>query len=65
MRSKVKVADDKFEYYYGILQIVQLFDDSQAVVTAENGFTCLDREKAHNNFLKPNYFDVRVQCLVE
>lgn len=65
MRSKVKVADDKFEYYYGILQIVQLFDDSFAIVTAENGFTCLDREKSHECFLKPNYFDVRVQCLAE
>lgn len=64
LRSKVKVGDS-FEYYYGILQIVQLYDDSAAVTTAENGFTCLDTKLAKDLFLKPNYFSVKVQCLAE
>lgn len=64
LRSKVKVGES-FEYYYGILQIVQLYDDSAAVTTAENGFTCLDTKLAKDLFLKPNYFSVKVQCLAE
>lgn len=64
LRSKVKVGEN-FEYYYGILQIVQLYDDSAAVTTAENGFTCLDTKLAKDLFLKPNYFSVKVQCLAE
>ena len=64
LRSKVKVGES-FEYYYGILQIVQLYDDSAAVTTAENGFTCLDTKLAEDLFLKPNYFSVKVQCLAE
>lgn len=64
LRSKVKVGES-FEYYYGILQIVQLYDDSAAVTTAENGFTCLDTKLAKELFLKPNYFSVKVQCLAE
>lgn len=64
LRSKVKVGES-FEYYYGILQIVQLYDDSAAVTTAENGFTCLDTKLAKALFLKPNYFSVKVQCLAE
>lgn len=64
LRSKVKVLEN-FEYYYGILQIVQLYDDSAAVTTAENGFTCLDTKLAKDLFLKPNYFSVKVQCLAE
>lgn len=64
LRSKVKVGES-VEYYYGILQIVQLYDDSAAVTTAENGFTCLDTKLAKDLFLKPNYFSVKVQCLAE
>ena len=64
LRSKVKVGES-FEYYYGILQIVQLYDDSAAVTTAENGFTCLDTKLAKDLFLKPNYFSVKLQCLAE
>lgn len=64
LRSKVKVGES-FEYYYGILQIVQLYDDSAAITTAENGFTCLDSKLAEALFLKPNYFSVKVQCLAE
>lgn len=64
LRSKVKV-EEGFEYYYGILQIVQLYDDSAAMTTAENGFTCLDTKKAADLFLQPNYFSVKVQCLAE
>lgn len=64
LRSKVKVGES-FEYYYGILQIVQLYDDSAAVTTAENGFTCLDTKLAKDLFLKPNYFSVKIQCLAE
>ena len=64
LRSKVK-AGENFEYYYGILQIVQLYDDSAAITTAENGFTCLDAELAESLFLKPNYFSVKIQCLAE
>ena len=64
LRSKVKV-EENFEYYYGILQIVQLYDDSAAITTAENGFTCLDSKLAESLFLKPNYFSVKVQCLAE
>lgn len=65
LRSKVKAGEENFEYYYGILQIAQLYDDSAAITTAENGFTCLDSKLAADLFLKPNYFSVKVQCLAE
>lgn len=65
LRSKVAVGEDEFQYYYGILQIVQLYDDTQAMKTNENGKVYIDREKAHDLFLQPNYFAVKAQCLAQ
>lgn len=65
LRSKVKVGEDECEYYYGILQVLQLYDDSSAMASKEDGKMYIDREKGKELFFKPNYFAVKVQCLAE
>ena len=50
-------------YYYGILQVMQLFDDSGSMAVKEDtGKQYIDRQKGHDLFYKPNYFSVKTQC---
>ncbi len=65
LRSRVKVTEDEYHYYYGILQILQLYDDTSAMATNGEGKIYIDRVKAQELFFQPNYFAVKVQCLAE
>ncbi|MDY3978921.1 MAG: hypothetical protein SOZ00_02755 [Tidjanibacter sp.] len=50
-------------FYYGIMQIVQLPDDSAAFVNIdETHVNKIDPEKAMDLFMKPAYFDIKIQC---
>ncbi|MGN0188179.1 MAG: hypothetical protein ACI395_01560 [Candidatus Cryptobacteroides sp.] len=61
--SSKRGTDDAPEYYYGIVQIMQLPDDSGAFVTDEaTGKKYIDREKAADLFMKSVYLDIRTQC---
>ena len=48
-------------YYYGIMQITQMEDDSKYFAETDNG-TKIDRDQAHNLFLKPLILNVKVQA---
>lgn len=51
------------KYYYGIIQVLQLPDDSATFVEKADGSKkYIDQEKAYELFMKPAYFAVKTQC---
>lgn len=51
------------KYYYGIIQVLQLPDDSATFVEKADGSKkYIDQEKAYDLFMKPAYFAVKTQC---
>ena len=65
LRSK-KTEGEATVYYYGLMQILQLPDDSSAFVTnQETGRTYIDQELAYSLFMKPAYFAVKTQCQIQ
>ena len=64
MRSHSKVVEGE-PLTYGIIQILQLPDDSGAFVTDEaTGKKYIDRELAQTIFLKPCYLNIKCQMVV-
>ncbi|MCI2145869.1 MAG: hypothetical protein LKK08_06450 [Bacteroidales bacterium] len=59
LRSKRGTTDNP-KYYYGIMQIVQIYDDSGDFADF-NGLSKLDPDKATGLFLKPLILDVKTQ----
>ena len=60
--SKLGTAESP-QYYYGLIQILQLPDDSGTFVTDPNtGRNYIDQTKAYELFMKPAYFAVKTQC---
>ncbi len=53
------------QYYYGIVQVLQLPDDSATFVEKADGSKkYIDQEKAYDLFMKPAYFAVKTQCKI-
>ena len=64
-RSKKKEGEATV-YYYGLMQILQLPDDSAAFVTnKETGRKYIDQILAYDLFMKPAYFAVKTQCQIQ
>lgn len=64
-RSK-KTEGEDIVYYYGLMQILQLPDDSAAFVTKEDtGRRYIDQTLAYDLFMKPAYFAVKTQCQIQ
>ena len=61
---KEEVSGEKIsKYYYGIVQVLQLPDDSATFVENEDkSKKYIDQEKAYDLFMKPSYFAVKTQC---
>ncbi|MGM9788406.1 MAG: hypothetical protein ACI3ZF_05850 [Candidatus Cryptobacteroides sp.] len=51
-------------YYYGLVQVLQLFDDSSyfTLDSTKGEWKVLDIEGAYDFFMKPAYFAVKTQC---
>ncbi|MCM1502524.1 MAG: hypothetical protein NC115_07655 [Bacteroidales bacterium] len=60
--SSNKGTADEADWYYGIIQILQLPDDSSAFMTNESGKKYIDKDKAMDLFMKPVYLNVKTQC---
>lgn len=53
------------QYYYGLVQVLQLPDDSATFVEKEDGSKkYIDQAKAYDLFMKPAYFAVKTQCKI-
>ena len=46
-------------YYYGIIQILQIYDDKDAWVDGR-----IDKDLAADLFMKPVYLNIKTQCEV-
>lgn len=65
LRSEVKIGEDEYgdgiyDYYYGIMQVTQIFDDSRAFVDV-NGKQRLGQEEAKELFMKPLVLNIKTQ----
>lgn len=49
------------KYYYGIMQIVQIYDDTQAFVNVDGVGQKIGQEEAHQLFMKPLILNIKVQ----
>jgi hypothetical protein len=49
---------------YGIIQVMQLPDDSQTFKTNDQGYSYIDAESAKELFLKPCYLNIKSQMIV-
>ena len=63
-RSK-KTEGEAIVYYYGLMQILQLPDDSATFVTNDSGKSYIDQTLAYDLFMKPAYFAVKTQCQIQ
>ena len=59
LRSEVQVGGN-YTYYYGIMQITQMYDDSRAFVEID-GKTRLGREESQELFMKPLILNIKTQ----
>ena len=52
------------KYYYGLIQVLMLPDDSKyfTLKSSKGEWMVLDKESSHELFLKPAYFAVKTQC---
>lgn len=51
------------KYYYGLIQVLQLPDDSATFVPrTDKDWNYIDQTKAYDLFMKPAYFAVKTQC---
>ena len=61
-RSK-KLEGENTVYYYGLMQILQIPDDSATFTTnPDTGKKYIDQTLAYDLFMKPAYFAVKTQC---
>jgi hypothetical protein len=51
--------------YYGIMQIVQMYDDTQCFVNVEGVGPKIGQEEAKMLFLKPLILNIKVQTALE
>ena len=62
IRSERKVGEVS-KYYYGLIQVLQLPDDSATFVPrTDKDWSYIDQTKAYELFMKPAYFAVKTQC---
>lgn len=64
IRTNAGTADAP-KYYYGIIQVLQLFDDAYTFTlpnTSDPTRMAMDRTLALDLFEKPNYFSIKTQC---
>lgn len=52
-------------YTYGIIQIVQLYDDTKDFAVNADGLNYIDTNKTENLFYQPNYFNIKCQMVVK
>ena len=65
IRTNAGTADAP-QYIYGIIQVLQLPDDSYTFTlpsTGVDGKMCMDKEKTAELFEKPAYFSIKTQCV--
>lgn len=61
--SSKRGTEEAPQYYYGIIQITQLPDDSGAFVTnPDTGKKYIDQDKAMDLFMKSVYLNIKTQC---
>lgn len=64
-RSK-KVEGENTVYYYGLMQILQIPDDSATFVPrTDKDWNYIDQTLAYDLFMKPAYFAVKTQCQIQ
>ena len=52
-------------YTYGIIQIMQLYDDTKDFAVNADGLNYIDTNKTENLFYQPNYFNIKCQMVVK
>ena len=52
-------------YTYGIIQIMQLYDDTKDFAVNADGLNYIDTNKTENLFYQPNYFNIKCQMIVK
>ncbi|MBQ3071198.1 MAG: hypothetical protein IJD12_05885 [Tidjanibacter sp.] len=62
IRSERTVGENTV-YYYGLIQVLQLVDDSQmfTLPSTKGDWMCIEHSAAYELFMKPNYFAVKSQ----
>ena len=63
MRNHLKLKEGE-TLTYGIIQVIQLPDDSGAFKTNDQGYSYIDAELANELFLKPCYLNIKSQMIV-
>ena len=64
MRYKGGTAEAPI-YTYGIIQIMQLYDDTKDFAVNADGLNYIDTNKTENLFYQPNYFNIKCQMVVK
>lgn len=58
-----RIVGESSVYYYGLIQVLQLVDDSKmfTLQSTKGDWMCMDQAATYELFMKPNYFAVKSQ----